>query len=115
MFKRNFTFGLAYPSTFNDGAAWVPDPSAGSPRSWEMNSGPPVPVGSDGGDVSAIACAVNIFGQDDVFHTPYNGLCFNGRNVGGQGMCLRMACKVFREVCSVLMNGFPRLKGFPVF
>ena len=95
MFKRNFTFGMASPSTFNDGAAWVPSPSDASPQSWELVRGEPVPVGADGGDVSAIACAVNIFGQHDVFQAPYNGLCFNSGNIRGRGMFPSTACDVF--------------------
>ena len=101
MFKRNFTFGLASPNTFNDGAAWVPSSSDASSQSWELVRGEPVPVGSDGGDVSAIACAVNTFGQDDVFHASFNGLCFNGRNIPGRGMFPSIVCDAFSFISRV--------------
>ena len=85
VYKRNFTLGLASPSTASDGAAWA---LAGNPASsWTLRDGT-FPVGTDGSDVRAIACAVNTFGQDDIFHAPYNALCYNGGNIAGRGMLL---------------------------
>lgn len=83
MFKRNITFGLASPKNHNDGAAWV---SAGGPAtSWTLKD-QTFPPGTDGSDLTAIACAVNIFGQDKIFGYQFNGLCFNGNSLkSGRG------------------------------
>lgn len=83
MFKRNITFGLASPKDHNDGAAWV---SAGGPAtSWTLQN-EAFPPGTDGSDLTAIACAVNIFGQNKVFGYQFNGLCFNGNSLkSGRG------------------------------
>lgn len=68
--KRNFTLGLANPSGPTNGAAWGSSQSASS---WN------IPGGSAGTDVTEIACAVNLFGQSDIYTIDsYNGLCFNG-------------------------------------
>lgn len=85
MFKRNITFGLASPKDHNDGAAWV---SAGGPASsWTLKD-QTFPPGTDGSDLTAIACAVNIFGQDKIFGYQFNGLCFNGNSLkSGRGTC----------------------------
>jgi hypothetical protein len=64
MYKRNFTFGLAAPQNPTDGAVWVP--GTGAAQSWLMQDGL-FPVGTDGHDVSEIACLVNTFGQDELF------------------------------------------------
>ncbi len=83
MFKRNFTFGLASPKDHNDGAAWVS--GGGSAKAWTQLDGN-FPPGTDGSDISSIACAVNTFGQDDIFGYQYNGLCFNGNSLkSGRG------------------------------
>lgn len=82
MFRRNFTFGLASPTAGNDGAAWVP--GTGPAESWTHTDGT-FPIGTDGGDVNSIACAVNIFGQTDIFKAPYNGLCYNGAALAPRG------------------------------
>ena len=34
-------------------------------------------VGTNG-DIDSIACAVNTFGQDEIYNVPYNRYCFNG-------------------------------------
>jgi hypothetical protein len=72
MFKRNFTLGLAQPSSPVDGAAW----GAQLFSSYTFTSS-----GSPGGtytDATTIACAVNIFGQTDIYQLGgYNGLCLN--------------------------------------
>lgn len=78
MCERNFTFGLASPADHNDGAAWA---LTGDPATKWTLAGGEFPVGTDGGDLTAIACAVNTFGQDDIFHAPYNALCYNGGNI----------------------------------
>ena len=85
MYKRNFTSGLASPVDHNDGAAWVP--GTGPAKSWTLRDGT-FPIGTDGGDLTAIACVVNTFGQNDIFRAPYNGLCFNGEKLkSGRGTC----------------------------
>lgn len=83
MFKRNITFGLASPQNHNDGAAWV---STGGPAtSWTLKD-QNFPPGTDGSDLTAIACAVNIFGQHKIFGYQFNGLCFNGNSLkSGRG------------------------------
>ena len=84
MFRRNFTFGTALPTAYNDGAEWTP--AGGPAQSWTLGTTGEFPPGTDGGDIRAIACAVNTFGQEDVYQAVYNGLCFNGRYIGsGRG------------------------------
>ncbi|KAL8706621.1 MAG: hypothetical protein Q9201_000368 [Fulgogasparrea decipioides] len=84
MYRRNFTFGMATPSTYNDGGAWTP--GTGPAQSWTLTGTGQFPPGTDGGDVTAIACAVNTFGQGDVYQADYNGLCFNGGQIkSGRG------------------------------
>lgn len=84
MYKRNFTFGLATPASHNDGGAWTP--STGPASSWTLTDGL-FPIGTDGADLTAIACAVNTFHQNDIFSAPFNGLCFNGKSLlSGGGM-----------------------------
>ncbi len=75
MYRRNFTFGLASPMSDSDGAAWVP--GTGPAESWTLTD-EQFPVGTDGQDVNSIACAVNTFGQNDIYGYVYNGLCFRG-------------------------------------
>ncbi|KAL2060601.1 hypothetical protein VTL71DRAFT_9242 [Oculimacula yallundae] len=102
MFRKNFTVGLAIPSTTTDGAAWAPD-GAQPATSWH-NTGASTPVT----DVQQIACAVNIFNQDEVYryaaltgqnNRPYNALCLDSTKDGykvdgfdhppsGASMCL---------------------------
>ena len=78
---------MALPSTDKDGAAWTP--AGGPAQSWTLASSQQFPPGTDGGDVSAIACAVNTFNQPDVYQADYNGLCFNGGSVrSGRGKLL---------------------------
>ena len=75
---------MARPATYNDGAAWTP--SGGGAQSWTLASSQQFPPGTDGGDITAIACAVNTFGQADVYQADYNGLCFNGGSISsGRG------------------------------
>ena len=83
MFKRNITFGLASPQSHNDGNAWV---SGGGPAtSWTLKD-EQFPPGTDGSDLTAIACAVNIFGQNKIYGYQFNGLCFNGNSLkSGRG------------------------------
>ncbi|KAL8685510.1 MAG: hypothetical protein Q9218_007716, partial [Villophora microphyllina] len=84
MFKRNFTFGLATPLSHDDGGAWSSDPSFAA-KSWELKDGG-FPEGTDGQDVLEIACAVNTFGQDDIFDSrTFNGLCRNGEPLEPKG------------------------------
>lgn len=90
MFKRNITFGLATPLNHNDGAAWV---STGGPAtSWTLKD-EQFPPGTDGSDLTAIACAVNTFGQNKIFGFQFNGLCFNGNSLkSGRGTYLAPSC-----------------------
>ncbi|KAI4193916.1 MAG: hypothetical protein LQ350_008076 [Teloschistes chrysophthalmus] len=83
MYKRNFTFGLATPTSRQDGGQW----SAGNNKAtgWLRKSTGEFDVGTDGGDVREIACAVNTFGQNDIFRYGFNGLCYNGGNIPGWG------------------------------
>ncbi len=76
MYKRNFTFGMASPRGPKDGGEWSAgvDPAiAWLPKKLEEYL-----PGTDGGDMSSIACAVNFFGQDEIFKADANGLCFRG-------------------------------------
>ena len=112
MFKRNFTFGLASPTASNDGAAWVP--GTGPAESWTHQDGT-FPIGTDGGDVRAIACAVNTFGQHDIFHAPVNGLCYNGEELAPRGGacchdCLSSAFSKHANYC--LSSGFGSRPSF---
>jgi hypothetical protein len=84
MYKRNFTFGLATPSAANDGASWALS-GTGAAESWTFASAGQFPPGTDGGDLTTIACVVNTFHQDDIFAWGYNGLCYNGNQIGGRG------------------------------
>lgn len=86
MFRRNFTFGLASPASATDGAAWVP--STGPAESWTFKNGRSPSVAS-GGDVQAIACVVNTFGQDEIYRPLYNGYCFKGYLGSGRGKHVR--------------------------
>ncbi|KAL8855566.1 MAG: hypothetical protein Q9178_007796 [Gyalolechia marmorata] len=79
MFRRNFTFGLARPTTSNDGGEWTP--GTGPAQSWTLARTGEFPPGTDGGDLQAIACAVNTFGQADIYRSEFNGLCFNGGRI----------------------------------
>lgn len=61
-------------------------PAGGPAESWTLYSSQEFPVGTDGHDVQATACAVNTFGQESVYRSEYNGLCFNGGSIGsGRG------------------------------
>ncbi|KAL8852652.1 MAG: hypothetical protein Q9221_002412 [Calogaya cf. arnoldii] len=83
-YKRNFTHGLAQPQGPTDGAAW--GSGTNGAQSWaHVSPKPQVGNGFSGTNLEQIACAVNIFGQDEVFKQDYNGLCFNGRETGGRG------------------------------
>ncbi|KAF7536258.1 hypothetical protein G7054_g4665 [Neopestalotiopsis clavispora] len=66
--KRNFTLGLAQPTTATDGAAWGAQPAS----SWQIDGS------TSNTDVTQIACAVNLFGQSDIYTTDYNAYCYNG-------------------------------------
>ncbi|KAK4982524.1 hypothetical protein LTR50_007699 [Elasticomyces elasticus] len=93
MYKRNFTFGLASPRAYNDGDARAP--GTGGAKDWTLTDGT-FPVGTDGGDLTAIACAVNTFQQHDVYIASYNGLCYNGQDLGsGAGTQKQRALLVF--------------------
>ncbi|KAL9599867.1 MAG: hypothetical protein Q9219_003561 [cf. Caloplaca sp. 3 TL-2023] len=76
VYKRNFTFGLASPQFPSDGGAWAAgvDPAL----SWVKAGTDEFVPGTDGGDLRAIACAVNLFGQNDIFKADFNGLCWRG-------------------------------------
>jgi hypothetical protein len=75
--KRNFTLGLANPSSATDGAAWGSSQSASR---WSIVGG------TAGTDVTQIACAVNLFGQSDIYTIDsYNGLCYNGNFLNDPG------------------------------
>lgn len=104
MFKRNITFGLASPQSHNDGAAWV---SGGGPAtSWTLKD-KQFPPGTDGSDLTAIACAVNIFGQTNIFSYQFNGLCFNGNSLkSGRGTYLDPRCFFLKNflICLVCKN-----------
>ncbi|CAL8580054.1 hypothetical protein XPA_005788 [Xanthoria parietina] len=65
MYRRNFTFGLAELQSSTDGNAWT---AGNNPaQSWTLRETGQFPPGTDGHDLSSIACAVNIFGQDTIF------------------------------------------------
>lgn len=84
MYRRNFTFRLASLSNSQDGAAW----SAGNnpALSWNLEKSGVFPPGTDGHDLSSIACAVDFFGQDDIYRTYFNALCYNGESINkGRG------------------------------
>jgi hypothetical protein len=84
MYKRNFTFGLATPATVDDGASWALS-GTGAATDWTLKDGS-FPPGTDGHDLTSIACAVNLFNQDDIFAvTTHNGLCYNGATKPGRG------------------------------
>ncbi|KAL8746235.1 MAG: hypothetical protein Q9190_001722 [Brigantiaea leucoxantha] len=87
MFKRNFTFGLAELQSPTDGNAWT---AGNNPaQSWTLAGSGQFPPGTDGHDLSSIACAVNIFGQDNIFRQNYNALCYNGESINkGRGFTL---------------------------
>lgn len=75
--KRNFTLGLANPTGPADGPAWGSSQSASS---WSFSGG------TAQTDFTQIACAVNIFGQSDIYKIDsYNGLCWNGRFLNDPG------------------------------
>ena len=80
MFRRNFTFGLAMPTANNDGAAWAADGTP--PTDWQFTG---TGDATHAGDMTAIACAVNTFDQEDVFRYQYNGLCWNNAYRDGTG------------------------------
>lgn len=84
MYRRNFTFGLAELQNPTDGNAWTPGNNPA--KSWTLAGTGQFPPGTDGHDLSSIACAVNIFGQDNVFRQSFNALCFNGGSINsGRG------------------------------
>lgn len=84
MYKRNFTFGLATPSSADDGAAWATS-GTGAAESWTFASTGQFLPGTDGNDLTTIACAVNTFHQDEIYAYNDNGLCYNGNTIGGRG------------------------------
>ena len=69
MFKRNFTYGLAYPEV-NQGAAWSNDPS------YQFESFK-IPGNSHTYPNSGlVVCALNTFGQDKIYKVnEINGYC----------------------------------------
>ena len=84
MFKKNYTVGLATPSSPADGDQWVPS-NAGPAESWDYTG----TSGSRSMDVEQIVCAVNIFGQDKVYRYGtaagggmYNALCLDSKRKG---------------------------------
>ncbi|KAL8990145.1 MAG: hypothetical protein Q9169_008197, partial [Polycauliona sp. 2 TL-2023] len=82
-YKRNFTHGMAQPQNSGDGAAW--GLGTNEAEFWDHltdQSG----TGIDIYNVDQIACAVNIFGQTEVFKQNWNGQCFNGQPVQSGGM-----------------------------
>ncbi|KAL8942162.1 MAG: hypothetical protein Q9216_001809 [Gyalolechia sp. 2 TL-2023] len=84
MFRRNFTFGLAELQSAQDGAAWAADNNPA--LSWTLGATGEFPPGTDGTDLSSIACAINIFGQDDIYRLRYNALCYNSKSIrSGRG------------------------------
>ncbi|KAL8697313.1 MAG: hypothetical protein Q9224_002379, partial [Gallowayella concinna] len=87
MFRRNFTFGLAELQSPTDGNAWT---AGNNPaQSWTLRENGQFPPGTDGQDLSSIACAVNIFGQDNIFRQNFNALCYNGESINkGRGFTL---------------------------
>lgn len=73
---------LAYPNAEDDADAW----NSGQTMQWThtgLVTDNTVPY--DEFDVRQIACAVNNFGQDDVYRADYNGLCFRGKYLTGTG------------------------------
>jgi hypothetical protein len=92
MFKRNFTYGLAWPNLATDGAQW------GSQAFQRYTSGTPSgPFSST--DARTVICSMNHFGQTDVYrYGAYNGLCVNQnevRNLPGYGNVVSwVQCKI---------------------
>ncbi|KAL8645553.1 MAG: hypothetical protein Q9226_007250, partial [Calogaya cf. arnoldii] len=81
-YKHNFTHGLAQPQNTGDGDAW--DLGTNRAESWD-HVNPQTGTGFSGNNMDQIACAVNIFGQDEVFKTGFNGYCYNGESRRGNG------------------------------
>ena len=84
MFRKNFTFGVVLPSGHNDGGSWTPDGGSGAQR-WTLAKTGEFPVGTDGEDRTAIACAVNTFGQNEIYNYEFNAYCYNGRSIASRG------------------------------
>lgn len=78
LYKRNFTFGMASPQSPRDGEEWSAgvDPALG----WVPKKLEEYLPGTDGGDLTAIACAVKFFPQNDIFKADFSGLCYRGSN-----------------------------------
>lgn len=71
MFKRNFTYGLAFPANANDGNAW-------GTQSFQRYTSATAQGPFSSTDATTILCAMNIFGQSQIYkYGSYNGLCIN--------------------------------------
>lgn len=81
MYRRNFTFGLASPTAAQAGGAWVLN--GGGPTSFQYSSATTSTLQTT--DMTAIACALNIFDQDEVYRQNFNGFCMTGTYIDGMG------------------------------
>lgn len=103
MYRRNFTFGIASPSSPTDGGQWAS--SGGGATDWSLYGSGQFPPGTDGGDVRAIACAINTFGQADIFQSEYNAYCYNGgKTTGGKGNPLTQSLAYRNELQIILQR-----------
>ncbi|KAI4182255.1 MAG: hypothetical protein LQ346_006630 [Caloplaca aetnensis] len=69
---------MASPQSPRDGEEWSAgvDPALG----WVPKKLEEYLPGTDGGDLTAIACAVKFFPQNDIFKADFSGLCYRGSN-----------------------------------
>ncbi|KAL8650554.1 MAG: hypothetical protein Q9226_005099 [Calogaya cf. arnoldii] len=81
-YKHNFTHGLAQPQNTGDGDPR--DLGTNRAESW-TDVNPQIGTGFSGNNMDQIACAVHIFGQDEVSKTGFNGYCYNGESRRGNG------------------------------
>jgi hypothetical protein len=112
MFKRNFTMGLSQPLSPADGAAWGPSAGGSAMTSYTFTGGSP---GGTSTDATQIACAINIFGQNNIYQltSGYNGYCLNPlnapNNAGGEFTLLPATFHIpsSSEYCAVLTSMSP--------
>nr|POE90696.1 chitinase-3-like protein 1 [Quercus suber] len=93
-FKRNYTFGLAYTTAVAD-TEWGSQAFVGYDFRDAKN-------GARGSDATAVACAVNTFGQPDVYRwiadKGFNGYCYRGPGNPTQGMFAVLTLSTAQEL-----------------
>lgn len=82
--------GLAFPANANDGGSW---------GSQSFTSATQLTAGTTTQDATAVACALNIFGQSNIYRYggTFNGYCFNGKTNNPLGVYTSPgynACKI---------------------